>query len=91
MLPPIPPGLMPITSQTDEPEPLLEIPPVSAAQRAASESAASLDRRHPQDALGLAARRRRRAVAPARPAPPAEEPADAEEAPRLGGTVDVTV
>lgn len=99
MLPPIPHSLMPVTAQQDVPKPRPEIPPVTPVQASSSESAVSLDKRHPQEAEELLRqeqrrRQQRRGYTPEQLAE--GEVAEADEAaldelPRQGLWVDVEV
>lgn len=99
MLPPIPHSLAPVTVQQDVIKPRPDIPPVTPPQPSSNESAVSLDKRHPQDAVELwrdeqRRRQRRRGYS-------AEELAEGEvdkgdealldELPRQGLWVDVEV
>lgn len=60
MLPPIPPGLSPVTSQQDVIKVRPDIPPVTPVQASAKESAISLDKRHPQETAELLRQEQRR-------------------------------
>ena len=98
MLPPIPPGLLPVTSQQEIAKPRPEIPPVTPVQASANESAVSLDKRHPQEAEELLRqeqrRRQRRGYSPEELAEGEVAKADEvvlEELPRQGLWVDVEV
>ena len=98
MLPPIPQGLIPVTVQQDMVKPRPDIPPVTPAQESTSESAVSLDRRHPQETEELLReeqrRRQRRGYSPQALAEGEVDEADQariEALPRQGLWVDVEV
>lgn len=100
MLPPIPPGLLPVTSQQELAKPLPVIPAVAPVQASANESAVSLEKRHPQEAEELLRQeqrrqqQRRRGYSPEQLAEGEVEPEDEallEELPRQGLWVDVEV
>ena len=94
MLPPIPQSLVPVAAHQDVPKPRPEIPPATPAQESASESAVTLDKRHPQEVQERwreeQRRRQRKGHTPEEMAN--EEPEDLPEAPpRQGLWVDVEV
>ncbi len=100
MLPPIPPGLLPVTSQQEVAKPRPDIPPVTPVEASANESAVSLEKRHPQEAEELLRQeqrrrqQRRRGYSPAQLAEGEVAPEDQallEELPRQGLWVDVEV
>ncbi len=93
MLPPIPQSLVPVMALQDTPKPRPEIPPVTPTEESASESAISLDRRHPQEVQERwrEAQRRRRHPSGAVQTDDEEPPALPEDLPRQGLWIDVEV